>query len=217
MRLTRSTVNAVDGIAFPPAERRPIVTEQRRSAGGPDSDGGIERRGWRREWSRSVGRRGVRAGYDRLRRPDGERTGAGWIEDRGAVVVVARTGDDLVFVEEYRPRLRETVTTCPMGRIEAAESVETAGRRELREETGFAAGRVETLAEHYPVAWLRKPRAILFADDLDPTERDLDDAEFPAVRFVPVGEALERARSGVETGWTLLPLLLAREDGYLEG
>ncbi|WP_254536165.1 NUDIX hydrolase [Halomarina litorea] len=175
----------------------------------------VDRSGWRREWSRSVGARGVRAGYDRLRRPDGESRGTGWVEDRPAVAIVAKYEGQVVFVEEYRPRLRETVLTCPMGRVEAGESIEAAGRRELREETGFEAGRVESLGEHYPVAWLRKSRGVVVADDLEPGTQDRDDDEFVAVRLVPVEDALDRAREGVATGWTLLPLLLAREAGVL--
>lgn len=180
-----------------------------------DGGSGIRRAGWRREWSRSGGARGVRAGYDRLTRPDGERTGYGWIEDRPAVAVVARFEGRVVFIEQYRPRLRETVVGCPMGRVEAGESIEAAGRRELREETGFTAGRVESLGEHYPVAWLRKARGVVFADDLEAGPQELEDHEFVDVHLVPVEAALDRARDGVATGWTLLPLLLAREAGLL--
>lgn len=177
------------------------------------SDG---RDGWERLWSRSLAVGGTTVGYDRLRRPDGERTGYGWIGDRGSAAVVARDGDRVVLIEEYRPRLGETVLSCPVGSVEAGESFREAGRRELREETGFAAGRVEVLAEHYPVAWLRKPRGVVFADDLSAGEQHLDDDEFVDVRTVPVEEAVETAR-GCEpaTGWTLLPLLLARETGHL--
>jgi ADP-ribose pyrophosphatase len=173
--------------------------------------------GWRVEWSRSVERGDDAVGYDRLTRPDGESTGAGWVERRPSVAVVARHGDDVVLVEEYRPRLRETVVACPVGGVETGESLTAAGRRELREETGFAAGRVELLAEHYPVAWLRSRRGVVFADDLRRVGQDLDTDEFVDVRRVPADEALGRALDGdgPRTAWTLLPLLLAREADLL--
>ena len=171
--------------------------------------------GWTVQWSRSVGTDDTTVGYDRLTRPDGETTGRGWVDRRPSVAVVARHEGRVVFVEEYRPRLRETVVSCPVGGVEGDETLVDAGRRELREETGFEADTVELLADHYPVAWLRSRRGVVFADDLTPGEQRTDDDEFVDVRLVPVGEALDRAREGPETGWTLLPLLLAREADLL--
>ncbi|MFC5971963.1 NUDIX hydrolase [Halomarina salina] len=170
---------------------------------------------WTVQWSRSVGTDATTVGYDRLTRPDGETTGRGWVDRRPSVAVVARYEGQVVFVEEYRPRLRETVLTCPMGGVEGDESLVEAGRRELGEETGFTAGNVELLSEHYPVAWLRSTRGVVFADDLAPGEQRTDDDEFVDVRLVPVEDALDRAREGSQTAWTLLPLLLAREKGLL--
>lgn len=172
------------------------------------------RNGWELLWSRSLDVRGTTIGYDRLRRPDGERTGYGWIGDRGSVAVVARRGSEVVLIEQYRPRLGETVLCCPVGGVEAGESFTEAGRRELSEETGFAAGRVELLGEHYPVAWLRKRRGAVFATDLTAGDQRLEPGEFADVRTVPVEAALDVARQRA-TAWTLLPLLLARDAGHL--
>ncbi|MFD1513813.1 NUDIX hydrolase [Halomarina rubra] len=170
---------------------------------------------WRVEWSRSVAAGDTAVGYDRLTRPDGDRTGRGWVERGASVAVVARYDDQVVFVEEYRPRLRETVLSCPVGSVEGEETMKTAAHRELREETGFVADRVEVLAEHYPVAWLRSRRGVVFAHGATPGEQDTDSDEFVDVRLVPVAEALDRAREEPQTAWTLLPLLLAREADLL--
>ncbi|MWG34310.1 NUDIX hydrolase [Halomarina oriensis] len=181
----------------------------------PGEPGGVG--DWVVESSRSLGVGGTTVGYDRLTRPDGERAGAGWVEHRASVAIVARHEGDVLFVEEYRPRLRETVLTCPVGSAEREESLAAAGRRELREETGYEAEHVEVLAEHYPVAWLRSTRGAVFADGLRRVGQDLDDSEFVDVHRVPVEEALDRALNGEgpRTAWTLLPLLLAREGDLL--
>ena len=173
---------------------------------------------WSVEWSRSLAFGETTLGYDRLTRPDGERTGYGWVEHSASVAVVARHDDHVLFVEEYRPRLRETVLSCPVGSVEGDdESLAAAARRELREETGYEADRVELLADHYPVAWLGSKRGVAFADGLTRVGQDLDESEFVDVRRVPVEEALTRALDGdgPQTAWTLLPLLLAREAGLL--
>ncbi len=174
-------------------------------------------------------------GYDRLRRPDGESDGSAWADPRDAVVVVAvrenddestdATGDDataatadreVVLIEEYRPKLRETVVTCPVGRLEDGESFEAGAARELREEAGFDPGTTRLLDVHYPVSWLRKRRGVVFATDLTPVEPDRDDGEFTDPRTVPADEAISRARTtGPTTGWTLAPLLLADHEGLL--
>ena len=139
---------------------------------------------------------------------DGDATGGGDATD---------TADrEVVLIEEYRPKLRETVVTCPVGRLEDGESFEAGAARELREEAGFDPGTTELLDVHYPVSWLRKRRGVVFATDLTPVETDRDDGEFTDPRTVPADEAISRARTtGPTTGWTLAPLLLADHEGLL--
>ncbi|UPW02208.1 NUDIX hydrolase [Halorussus gelatinilyticus] len=189
---------------------------------------------WSREASLTVPTPWGDVGYDRLRRPDGRTEGAAWADPRDAVVVVAvREGANggtadgesndgeaadrgVVLIEEYRPKLRETVVTCPVGRLEDGESFEAGAARELREETGFDPATTRLLDVHYPVSWLRKRRGIVFATDLTPTAPDRDDGEFTDPRTVPADEAVSRARTtGPATGWTLGPLLLADHEGLL--
>ena len=45
-------------------------------------------------------------GYDRVRQPDGTEKDYYWAELPDAVVVVARTGDELVLVDQYLPTIR---------------------------------------------------------------------------------------------------------------
>lgn len=170
---------------------------------------------WRRRLSAAFSLGGATVGYDRLVRPDGAETGNFWADPPDAVAVVAVTEGTLVLIEEYRPYLRETVLTCPIGRIEGDESFVEAAARELREETGFEAGTLRFLGAYYPVSWLRKRHAAVFATDLSPGEQSLEPDEFVRVRPVPADRAIEVARREPATGWTLTPLLLAREEGHL--
>lgn len=178
-------------------------------------DGGTVE-GWRREQTRSVAFRGVTVGYDRMVRPDGRTRWYPWLDVPDSVTVVAVTDKaEVVFVEEYRPFLGERVLSCPVGGVESGESFAEAGARELREETGYRAGRAVTLGTHYSVSWLRRRRGVVFAEGLTRERQDLERGEFVDVRLVPAEEALDVARENPATEWTLSALLLTREEGLL--
>jgi ADP-ribose pyrophosphatase len=72
---------------------------------------------------------------------------------RGVIVIIAVTDDDhLVLVEQYRPALRKRIIELPAGLVgdnhgADDESFETAGNRELIEETGYSADRWAYISE----------------------------------------------------------------------
>lgn len=151
-----------------------------------------------------------------VERPDGERARYYWIDPGDAVAVVAVTdAEEVVFVEQYRPRQRRVLRTLPAGGVEDGEDHEAAARRELREETGFRAGEVELLATMTDCGWLRREYGVVAATGLEPGAQELDDGEFIDVTTVPVDEAVAAAREGRLFGPTLSGLALAREAGLL--
>ena len=71
----------------------------------------------------------------------------------GIVIIVAKTKEDkLILVEQYRPALGKNVIEMPAGLVndkpgKKNESFETAAKRELFEEAGYAAKKFKFLAK----------------------------------------------------------------------
>lgn len=168
-------------------------------------------------------------GYDRVEQPDGSLKEYYWAELPPAVVVVAVDDGDVLFVDQYRPTIREQCMELVAGIVEESdeatedvaptsdrESYVSAGHRELREETGYEADDVHFLESFWTATGvLRHQRGIVFTEGLTEVGRDLDDNEFLSVERVPVEEALSVAREPPANDATIEGLLLAQADGYL--
>jgi ADP-ribose pyrophosphatase len=168
-------------------------------------------------------------GYDRVEQPDGSRKDYYWAALPPAVVVVAVHDGAVIFVDQYRPTIREQCLELVAGIVEEStaetsdvapdpdrESYVAAGRRELREETGYAAEDIHFVEEFWTATGvLRHKRGIVFAEGLTAVGRELDDNEFLSVERVPVEEALAVARASPANDATIEGLLLAQADDYL--
>jgi len=147
------------------------------------------------------------------------------------VVVVARDGEELVFVEQYRPAIRRTCLELVAGIVEETDGEKEGARpepgreryvdaaaRELREETGYEPDSLEFLADFWcSTGVLRHRRGIVYADGLTESEagRALDTNEFIEVKRHPAEEAFERAAAAPANDATLEGLLLAEREGKI--
>ena len=155
-------------------------------------------------------------GYDLVEQPDGSTKRYYWAELPPAAVIVAVTDGELLFVEQYRPTIRETQYELPAGIVESGESFTEAAARELQEEVGFEPGETELLQDFWcSTGLLRHRRGIVLATDLTAAERTLDSNEFLVPQSVPTDEALAVARQQPTNDATLEGALLAKENGVL--
>jgi ADP-ribose diphosphatase len=132
-----------------------------------------------------------------------ERLGIG-----GIVVMVAVTPSGNVILEkQFRPPVGREVLELPAGLVEPDESMEVAAKRELIEETGWSAGRLEFLAEG-PISTGASTEALraYLCTDLDYVGKNGgDDNEIIEVIEVPIQHAQEYLRTAQSKG-TLIDL-----------
>jgi ADP-ribose pyrophosphatase len=154
---------------------------------------------------------------DRVRFPDGSVGELEMIRHSGASAVVPflsdPMGDDpqLLLIKQYRYAANGFLYELPAGRLDPGEKPADCARRELREETGCTAERVEFLYTMYSTPGFTDERIHLFmAAGLThgDTGHELD--EFLTVETVPLSQALEMIRDGViQDAKTALGILYA--------
>ncbi len=155
-------------------------------------------------------------GYDLVEQPDGSTKRYYWAELPPAAVIVGITDGHLLFVEQYRPAIRETQLELPAGIVEPGETFCEAAARELAEETGFEPAETTLLDSFWcSTGVLRHRRGIVLAETLTPVERTLDSNEFLVPQTVPLENAVAVARSQPTNDATIEGVLLAQNEDIL--
>ncbi len=152
---------------------------------------------------------------DYLKTPDGRETKYEIVEHIGSVIIIPVEKDgNLLFVRQYRHAAGMELLELPAGtRDDSDEPYEVCAAREIREETGMAAGKLERIGDFYLApGYSTEFMAVFLATDLshDPLEADAD--EFLQVEKIPIKRAIEMAEKGeTPDAKTLAALFMARK------
>ena len=139
---------------------------------------------------RAVARRDVYDGrivqlhVDEVELPNGHRTTREVVEHSDAVVVlpIDRSGRALL-VRQYRYPIGRDLLEAPAGGIDPGESPEQAAQRELQEEIGFRAGRMDGLGTFWTApGFCTEYMYAYLARDLSPSSLPPDEDENIVVR-----------------------------------
>ena len=159
----------------------------------------------------------IAVGVGEFEAPDGETFTRDLVHHPGAVSVVPVTVDgDVVLVRQYRAAIDRDLLEIPAGKRDVdGEAPDVTARRELEEEVGLRAGRLELLAEFYNSPGFCDERSYVYL------ARDLTDVDIAAASIEERHMTVERvslddvpaliARADIVDAKTIIGLALARE------
>ena len=127
-----------------------------------------------------------------------------------AVGIVARKDKEYLLLYQYRFRIGEYVWAIPSGGVNPGESLEDAAARELLEETGYKASKLEHLIHYNPSYGSSNQRFEIFiADEPVETEQPFNSKEVIEIKWFPKEQVFNMIFDNkIVDGFSLVGLLL---------
>jgi ADP-ribose pyrophosphatase len=130
----------------------------------------------------------------------------------GSAVIVPVFADGTVaLVRQYRHPAVRYLLEAPAGTLHQDETPQAGAARELEEELGFVAGRLEKLSEFFvSPGFCEEKMWVYLATELSETKQQLDDDEVLDVVRLPFSQALGMITIGeIEDAKTIIGIMLA--------
>jgi len=151
--------------------------------------------------------------------PDGRQTEFEIVRHVGGAAVVPRLSDGkLLLIRQFRPAIGGMVFEIPAGRVDPGETHQQCALRELQEETGYRAGRIQPLGGLLSaIGYCDEYVALFVADQLTWVGQELEPDELLDLCPMSLDAALTKLQRGEitdsKTQIALLRLsLLEREE-----
>lgn len=155
----------------------------------------------------------VRLEIHHLEDDNGNRTQKEVCAHPGAVMILPFLPDgSVLLIRNRRQAVGQTLVELPAGTLEKGEAPINCAGRELIEETGYIAGRIEPLASFFTSPGILSEKMHAFAAyDLERTETALEVGEEIEVMPVPFAKAVEMIRDGQIVDGKSIAMLLFYE------
>lgn len=153
---------------------------------------------------------------DTVELPDKKYSKREIVEHPGGVAVIPITEDNcVILVKQFRKPVEKFLLEIPAGKLEINEEPRETATRELKEETGFEAGKMEYLVEFYTSPGFSNERIHLFlATDLIEGEAKPDSGEFIEKVKISIEDLLKMVDRGeIVDSKTIIGINLA--DKYI--
>ena len=143
---------------------------------------------------------------------EGDKTYVREVVHHGGSAVILPAFDDgtIALVRQYRHPAVKYLLELPAGTLNDQERPEHGAARELEEELGMAAGKLEKLSEFFVSPGFCEEKMWLYlATDLKETKQQLEDDEMIEVVRLPIERALQMITDGeIEDAKTIIGLML---------
>ena len=128
-----------------------------------------------------------------------------------AVIVPVFADGTLALVRQYRHPAVRYLLEIPAGTLNHGEDPEEGAARELEEELGYTATRLEKLSEFFVTpGFCEEKMWVYLATELTETEQRLEDDEIIEVVRIPFSQALSMITTGeIEDAKTIIGIMLA--------
>lgn len=119
------------------------------------------------------------------------------INDAAIILPIDENGD-VVFIKQYREAVEEGLLELPAGVIEIGENPEKAALREMEEETGIKANKIEHLITVFPSpGYTNEKMYIYVAKEFSEGKVHLDiDEHIDNIVKIPLEKAMEMLKNG---------------------
>lgn len=150
---------------------------------------------------------------DQVREPNGVTAIREVIRHSGSVVILAVDNPgaepQVLLERQYRYAAKDYMLELPAGRIDPGESALAAGKRELREETGYTARNWKRVLYFYPSpGFLEESMTVLLASGLKTGKASPEADERIDCLWMPLTKVVEMVMSGrIHDGKTLAGVL----------
>ena len=154
--------------------------------------------------------------HDKLIEPGGKHSERDVIRHNGSVVILAidssksKKNPWIVIERQYRHAANQFLWELPAGKLDAGEDALAGAKRELAEETGYAAKKWRPLVEYYASpGFLGESMKVFLAEGLVAGDAHPEDDEQIEFRLVKLSDVLKMIEKGaILDGKTLTSVLL---------
>lgn len=135
---------------------------------------------------------------DEVELPDGSKSIREIVRHPGAVCVIpVDENENVIMIKQFRYPFNEVLYEIPAGKLEPNEDPYEAALRELEEETGAVASKVEYIGTMYTtVAILDEKIHMYLARDISFKDAHPDEGEFVEVEKIPLSTLVDMAMNG---------------------
>jgi ADP-ribose pyrophosphatase len=150
---------------------------------------------------------------DKIELPDGRQVEMDIVVHHAAVTMLPIDAEGQIwFIRQYRHAIQEELLELPAGVSEPGEDPRESAQRELREEIGMAAGRLEKLGGfHLAPGYSTEYMHLYLATELTSSPLPGDETEVLYVEKIPARQAMRLAEEGgLQDSKSLVAMFWAR-------